>query len=349
MSPRSFIAFSCVTLLLVIGAIAAIASRPSPTEIPKNRPLVFENLDKKLNDVGELRIELPSRSFTISRTADGWGIKELNGYPVIFDRIKTVLVQLSSLRYLEPKTSDPARYDRLELRDVTVEGSKARKITVVEKGGDVLASGLVGRRNDDLFGEGKGGTYMRFGDKKQTWLIEGAIDLGKGPADWVSQDIMDIKDTAVRRLEITSPSGGKVVIWRDAADKKDFTLDDIPAGKRQRGQWETNDMAKVLDGLKLKDIKLEKDAGLGENAYTGKITLFDGLVIETKAIKSGKTFWAGFSATTTDAADEAAKKRAAAINERLKGYAFEIDEKPGKKLACEHINLLEGAGIKACA
>ena len=47
--------------------------------------------------------------------------------------------------------------------------------------------------------------------------------------------------------------------------------------------------------------------------------------------------------------DDEVKKLARDINERFRGYVFEIPEEPGKKLTCEHVNLLEGAGIKACA
>src|SRR5690606_23028818 len=114
-------------------------------------------------------------------------------YPAKFDNVKTLLVELSQLRYLEPKTADPTRFDRLELRDVTVEGAKSKKVTVRDKEGNVLAQGLIGKRNADLFGTGRGGTYMRVASKEQSWLVEGSVTLGEGPADWVSKQIVDIK------------------------------------------------------------------------------------------------------------------------------------------------------------
>ena len=71
------------------------------------------------------------------------------------------------------KTADAARFERLELRDVTAKGAKSKNVTVKDKAGKILAEGLIGKRNEDLFGTGKGGVYMRIAGKKESWLIEG--------------------------------------------------------------------------------------------------------------------------------------------------------------------------------
>ena len=250
---------------------------------------------------------------------------------------------------MEANTSDPARFDRLGLRDVTAKGAKSKKVTVKDKAGKVLAEGLIGNRNEDLFGTGKGGVYMRIAGKGESWLIEGLVSTGAGPFDWVSKKILDISGGAMRRLQIDSPKGGHVAVSRNSVKDKNFTLEDIPAGKRQRGEWETNQMPKAFENLELIDLKLANEIDFGKGTYKGSFTTFDGLVIKSEAAKIGKKYWVRLAADTTDVADETTKKRAKAINDRLVGYVYEIKEDVGKKLACEHVNLLEGAGIKACA
>jgi hypothetical protein len=353
MTPKSFVAFSTVTAILVVSAIAVVASRPAPTMIPRDRALVFAGLDAKINDVQTLEIKMPSRSFTLNRTASGWGIKELNGYPAGFDKLKTVIVQLSQFKYLEPKTSDPERYSRLNLQNVDAKGAESRQVIVRAKDGKELANGLIGKRNEDLFGSGRGGTYMRFGDKKQTWLIEGTASLGEGAFDWVKKDLIDVKSAKIKRLEIVSAKGGTVVVKRDTPTAKDFKLEGIPAGKRQRGQWETTDMANLLENLKLKDLRRADEISFGDDViHKGTIQTFDGLLIHSEGAVIGKKYWIRLSASV-DAANPAVtddiRSLAKTINARHKGFVYEIDEKPGKKLTCDHINLLEGAGIKACA
>lgn len=348
MNPKSFIAFSIVTAALVVAAIVAVGMRPAPTLIPKNRALVFGGLDARINDVSAVEIATAKRTFTVVRTGDGWGIKELRNYPAKFDKVKTVLVELSQLRYLEAKTSDPARFDRLDLRDVSVKGAKSKRITVRDKDGKVLAEGLIGRRNDSLFGTGKGGTYIRVGGKPQTWLVEGIVQLGNGPPDWISKKLPDIKGSLVKRIVIDSPKGGEVVVERAAEKDKDFKLEAIPAGKHQRGQWETNQMPKALEGVELTDIRRDDEVPFPPDAtYKGRIETFGGLVVHTEAAKIDKKYWTRLSASAEDAKDDI-KKLAKKINERFKGFVFEIPEAPGKKLTCEHVNMLEGAGVKAC-
>lgn len=349
MSARSFIAFSVVTAILVVAAIVAVGMRPAPTLIPKNRELVFGGLDARINEVAAVEVAMPKRTFTVHRAGDGWGIKELKDYPAKFEKVKTVLVQLSQLRYLEAKTSDPERFDRLELRDVTAEGAKSKQVTVRDKDGKVLAQGLIGKRNESLFGTGKGGTYIRVGGKKQTWLVEGIVQLGDGPPDWISKKLPDIKGALVKRIVIMSPKGGGVVVKRETVKDKDFKLEDIPPGKRQRGQWETNQMPKAMEGVELTDIRRDDEVPFPEDGtYKGRIETFIGLVLHTEAAKIGKKYWTRISASA-DEGNEEAQKLAHDINDRFKGYVFEIPEEPGKKLTCDHVNLLEGAGINACA
>ncbi|MDC0033991.1 DUF4340 domain-containing protein [Alphaproteobacteria bacterium] len=349
MTPKSLIIFSLVTVVLVVAAAVSVANRPTATVIPKDRPFVFKGLGERLNDAFSVEIQTAERKFTIQRSNNGWGVAELNGYPANFDKLKTVLVELSQLRYLEPKTADPARFERLDLRDVTAKGAKSKKVTVKDKGGKTIAEGLAGKRNEDLFGTGKGGVYMRIAGKKESWLVEGVVSTGSGPADWVSKKILDISGGAMMRLLITSPKGGRVAVSRKAAKDKNFILENIPTGKRQRGEWETNQMPKAFENLTLIDVKRADEVNFGIGTYKGNFVTFDGLVIKSEAAKLGKKYWVRLSATVHEDANDTTKIRVQGINKRLVGYVYEVNEKVGKKLICDHVNLLEGAGIKACA
>jgi hypothetical protein len=353
MTPKSFIAFSSVTAALVVATIALVATQPAPTTISRDRALVFPELTENLNDVRSMEIKSASRTFSVERKQDGWGIKELGGYTANFDKVKTALVQLSEFRFLESKTSDPTRYSRLDLGEIDKKGAKSRRVTLRAKGDKVVALALIGKQNRDLLGTGKGGTYVRVGDGKQTWLVEGAVILGKGPADWVDRNIIDIKRPVVKQLMVMSPKSGVVVVAKKKAGAKDYKLEAIPRGKRQRGQWETNDMANLLEGLKLIDLRRADEIPFEANAtYKATIQTWDGLLIHTESAKIGKKYWVRLSASVNPNAGsnaERAADRVKNINARHKGYVYEIDEKPGKKLTCDMINLLEGAGLKACA
>ena len=86
------------------------------------------------------------------------------------------------------------------------------------------------------------------------------------------------------------------------------------------------------------------------------ITTFDGVIIHTEAAELGpkgkKEHWVRFRAEVAPDAGkfgESARKQVTDINSRLKGYVYKVPEAVGKRLACELKNILEGAGINACA
>ena len=99
----------------------------------------------------------------------------------------------------------------------------------------------------------------------------------------------------------------------------------------------------------LKDIRLAEDLPFREAAYLGKIITFQGLLIKTRALKKKKKYWVNISAEALPNASDEIKERARDIANGLSKYAFEINEKAGKKLTCDQSNLLEGAGVNACA
>lgn len=352
MTPKSFIALALVTVIMVGAAVGAVVTQPAPTSIPKDRELVFPKIGPALNEIAALEVNTAGRDFTVQFKDGNWVLASVGDYPVVFDKVKTVLVQLSELKFLEAKTANEDRYARLHVQPVSAEDAKSKEVTVRDRSGDVLAKGLIGKKVDTLFGTDRGGTYLRLDGEQRSWLAEGTVDLGEGPADWVSKKIVDVKGERMKRLVVRAPDGGTVVVQREDAKQEDFKLSDIPEGKKQRGQWETNQMPKALEGLELKNLFTAAEIEFKDGAYVAEFETFDGLVIRTEAAKVGKKYWARFSASAENAKGENAeevKKRAEEINARVKGYVYEIDEAPGKKLTCDHVNLLEGAGVNACA
>jgi len=352
MTPRSFVALAVVTVAMVGAAVAAVVTRPEPTFIPKDRELAFPRIGAALNEITALEVNTAGRDFTVALKDGAWVLASVGDHPAVFDKVKTVLVQLSQLRFLEAKTANAERYGRLQVQPVDAKDAKSREVTVRDKDGNVLAKGLIGKKVDALFGTDRGGTYIRIDGDKRAWLAEGTIDLGEGPADWVSKKIVDVVGERMKRLTVRAPGGGTVVVQRDDPKKEDFKLEDVPEGKKQRGQWETNEMPKALQGLELKDLFTAPEIDFKEGTYVAEFETFDGLVVRAEAAKLGKKYWVRLSASAEEASGENAekvKKEAAEINARAKGYVYEIDEAPGKKLTCDHVNLLEGAGINACA
>ncbi len=356
MTPKSFIILAGAAAVMVIAAIIAIGAQTAPVTIPTGRALAFPDVEPNLNSIAVIEIQTAKRKFAIRNAGANWVVADVGNYPVGFEKVKTALVDISNLRLLEAKTADKSRYERLEVQDVTAKGAKSKRITLLDGEGKVLASGIIGKRNARLFGIDKGGTYLRKGDDAQSWLAEGIVRLGVGPADWVSKDVIDLSGDEIKSMTVTEPSGKTLRVHRAAAADKDYKLEKLPPGKPQRGQWETNQMPRALEDLKLEDFNVADRVKFPDGAYVAEFMTFDGLIVRTEAAvlggKGKKEYWARFSVSAAGAVGanvDALRKRAAAINARVKGFVYKVPEKSGKILTCKLVNMLEGAGINACA
>jgi hypothetical protein len=344
MNRSSFTILAGVTAVLVAAAIYTIASQPSLTTIPRDRERAFPTLAAKLNDADRVSIVSNKAKFTLVKTDKGWGIAEKANYLVGFDKVKAALVGLAEVKLLESKTSDPARYARLELENPDSVDAKSKRIEV-KAGDQVLASGVIGKRNPNLFGEGGGGTYLRRGDNPQAWLAEGEINLGAAPNDWLIRDIANVLEEDVKRAVIRQPDGAQVVIHRDEKKQKDLKLDNVPAG-RQTKQGDVNGLAGGLWRLTFEDVKPASEIAFPDKITTATYETFDGLRIQVDMTMVGKTVWGKFSAATDgNQADDAKKEEIAKlvkeINARTTGWVYELSAGEGERLTTKMDDLLE--------
>lgn len=344
MNRTSFSILAGATAVLVAAAVYAIVSQPSLTTFPRDRERAFPGLSAKLNDADKISLVSNKAKFTIAKTDKGWGIAEKAGYPVAFDKVKSALVGLAELKLLEGKTSDSARYARLELETPDSVDAKSKRIEV-RAGDQVLAMGVIGKRNPNLFGEGGGGTYLRRGDNPQAWLAEGEITLGAAPNDWLIRDIVTVLEEDVRRAVIRQPDGAQLVIHRDEKKQKDLKLDSVPADRKPK-QSDVNGLAGGLWRLTFEDVKPAAEVPLPDKLNTATYETFDGLRIQVDMTMVGKVVWGRFSASTDGTQTDEAKKEEIAklvteINARTTGWIYELSAGEGERLTMKMDDLLE--------
>ena len=111
---RRLVAFAVGTVVVVVVAVAATLWRDSSLQSTNEPQRMFPSLMDEINSVQGVRVESEHGTFRIVRGEDGdWTLPELADYPVEADRVKKVLVSLSVLETLEPRTSDPERHGAL--------------------------------------------------------------------------------------------------------------------------------------------------------------------------------------------------------------------------------------------
>ena len=344
MKPRSFLALAALTALAVIAAVLAVIDQPALTTLTRGEESAFETLARGVNDAAELEIRSNEASFAIVKTGDGWGMKDRANYPVHFDKVKTALVGLSELKLLEAKTSDPARYKRLEVEEPDVEEAQSVRFAVRDAGGGTMASGLIGRLNPNLFGEGGGGTYLRRGEEEQSWLAAGEVTLGMTRNDWLNRDIVDIAAEQVRRAVIRQPDGAEIAVTQEKPDSGEYELEGIPEGRKLKDSSEPKNLAGGLWRLTFEDVKPAADIAFPGKPHVSVYETFDGLRVLIEMTMVDDVVWGRFSATAEDASGDKAdevRKRAETITARAKGWVYELSAGEGERLTTKIADILE--------
>ena len=224
------------------------------------------------------------------------------------------------------------------------------RFEIKDAAGKSMASGLVGRLNPNLFGEGGGGTYLRRGREEQSWLAAGEVSLGKTRNDWMVRDIVDIAAEKVRRAVIRQPDGAEIVVSQEKPDSGEYRLDGVPEGRKLKDSGEAKNLAGGLWRLTFEDVKPAADVPFAGKPNVSEYETFDGLNIHIEMTTVDEVVWGRFSATAEGASGEKAeevRKKAAEITERAKGWVYELSAGEGERLTTKIGDILEEPNAKA--
>ena len=150
MKPRTFCGFAGITAAAVAAAAVAVSSQSDTISLTAGTEPAFPKLEKAVNDVAKIEIKNAKGAFSITRDGKNWGMDQKEGYSVEFEKVKSAIVNLSQFKLIEKKTSDPERYERLEVDTPNSAEAKGRVVTLKNDKGDALASAVIGKLNPNL-------------------------------------------------------------------------------------------------------------------------------------------------------------------------------------------------------
>ena len=345
MNRTGFLALTAVTAALIAGAVAL---RPvTDAAGPSAGARFFPALDAgAVNAVDRIRVTAEGKSFTLERKAGTWVAREKGGYPAAFSKIKEALVSLSQLKQFERKTSDPARYAKLDLEDPAKKGASSKRLTAYT-GDKSVADVIVGRSNAKEILFGRSLVYVRLPDDTQSWLAVGDPKPAAEIGDWLDRAVLDVKTGRIREVVQTAAGGkdaGQVIVGKNEPDAAGFALRNLPEGREIKGERFLRYIGESLDNLTLEDVRPAGEIDFAGKAAGGAVfRTFDGLVVTAKLARTGKPdeddkYWMTFAAAVDEAAllkdkpkegsglkaADAVRKEAAAIGARTAGWAYKV-------------------------
>ncbi len=276
-----------VAAVVVSVAVYLSVSRLQTTESSAIEFLLFPDLAGQLNQVRAVRIRSSRQTTTVRHAGPRWEVVEKSGYPADIEAVRNIALVMSRMRVLESKTSNPERYQKLDLDDITKQSSKAVEISLLNQDDSSLVSLLVGRSGE------RDSRFVRLTGEAQSYLVSPDIRQPLNPVDWVEKTILDLERNEIELIRITHPDGNAVTIKSDG--KGGFELLNIPEGSRVKYQFAINDFASALDELELVDVKRGKNT-TDKTKYRGEVTTTGGLVLSFHGVQEADKTWFSFQA-----------------------------------------------------
>lgn len=335
MSRKHFSWLLLVTFLVAVAVL--LVPGKTGRESAFQPSLLLPGAASVVNDIDWLRVTAAGNEavVTLQRGEGAWTVEEAAGYPADWNRVRTLLADLSRAETVEPKTANPDYYPRLGVEAVDSPEAGGVMIEFSEASG--LPAVIVGKS-----AQGRDGQYARLSGQAQSVLLDRRLVVPSQRMDWLDKSIVDISEAEVVEVGIVHPDGETVRATKASADDENFHLEGVPEGRAVRSDWTVNTLAGAQQAMTLDavvpDSELDWDGAIRHRLLTA-----DGLLIESDlvAVETGEEseqpaseYWVRLQASvyTTavesaagDAGDaEGASERAREINERVGGWAYRI-------------------------
>ncbi|MGH7060389.1 MAG: DUF4340 domain-containing protein [Stellaceae bacterium] len=334
MQKRSFLLLVGATILLVAAAAYALATGDRAITAAPDAQRVFPQLAAHLGDLAWMRISHGATKADFNLIGGRWTVVEKGNYPAAPGKVRRLLLGLAELTLVEPKTTRPELFGRLDLDDPS--NGKSTLVALQDRTGKAVAELIVGKMRHDRLGGGNDAVYLRKPREDQTWLARGSLDLPPAMVDWLDRRIIDLPAARIDSVSLTAFDGAVLALRRDPADGK-FVVADPPEGAKFKDAAVAAPAA-ALAGLDLDDVK--PAAALHPPSTGSAMAAFiasDGLAVTLRLFTSGEADWVTLSATGSGAAEKAA----AALNAKLSHWAYRIPAERAKLLRTKLGDLVE--------
>lgn len=334
-----------VAVLCGVGAGVAVYMQGSSSP-PVQRGVMLPTLQARINDVAVVEIERGGTTSRLVRGEHGFGLESRAGFPARIETLRPVLVGLSTMRIVEPKTADSAKHALLDLAPPAA-GSEATRIRLVDGSGAVLASVIVGKT--DATGMR---SFVRRDAENQSYLVDERIAMPTEELGWIDKSIVQVARDRVRSVEIAHSDGEVLLIQRANEEARDFELASMPAERRTKPAAVVGATGGALAFLSLEDVLPDVGHGLDLPHDPIRVTFetFDEYAVEVEAFSVGEATWVRVRASAepgSGSGDPArGEARAGEINRRTQGWLFRVSEHTAGLLRRRLEDVLEPAGSR---
>jgi hypothetical protein len=293
---------------------------------------LYPDLRSQLATVEKVTVRSGDNQSTIVNADGVWRVSDRLNYPASFEMISNLFDSLGSAKYLEKKTSRPENHARLGLSDPSAEGSEASVVKAFS-GDQQLAALILGDTSSHL-----DGTYFRFENDDQVWLMDQTPRAVADPAEWLEPVIINIPEEDIDKVVQSNASGDQITIARESNESSNLVPEVIPKGKKLKYATVANQLGRALVNVNLEDVRAADEfdwSGANKTEFFGKNNLH--LTVLSRE-HEGK-YYLAFSSRPQR--DEEPDETATELNARLAAWVFQVSEYTYEDFAKTEADLFE--------
>lgn len=289
MKPKHLLLLAGITIGVIIVAI--FFSTRESAELPEQGTRLLPSLLDHVNDVTTIEVKTHSGSITLTRDETGWRVNEKSGYPADLSEVRKTLLGLANLAIVEPKTSNPDLFAKLNLQDVEAEGSGSTLITLKGSNGEPLAQLLIGKQRPSKANPTLSDIYVRKPNESQTWLVQGNLVLPRIAEGWINKTLLNISLDRLHRIHILHPDGDALTLVKEQPSDMDFHVQNLPKGAKIKTQFSVNNIATALATLTFEDVFPREEKSFPQDSQTiTRLETFDGMEVTMTAAPQDNTY-----------------------------------------------------------
>lgn len=252
------------------------------------RPLLA-GFEAHANDARRVHVQhSEAEGFTLQRDEDGWVVSARDAYPADVATLRQLIIALADAGIVEDKTSNPDLYERLSVDDPE-DGGSGTKIEITGEG--FSYSVILGDTAQRNF------RYARLPDQATSHLIDRNPDVPESVEDWLVPEVLDVPADRIRSVSITHADGETIAVEKADAALTDFSVLDVPEGRKLSYATVGNGIAGALANLELEDVRTAVESTADTRL---RFATWDGLelIVEVSAEvgADGDEHWITFAA-----------------------------------------------------
>lgn len=280
MNGRAMRLLTLATAAALLLALALLwrEARQSAPEAVASGPLLGVFADR-LHAVDSVLLEKAGARLAIDRRDGQWLIVSAGDAPAKASRLASLLLDLGKIEKREPRTDDPALYERLGL------AADALAITV-----------RIGAEEETLYlGKAAGGgadrRYARTASGKRAWLVETGLDPALEAGPWADLALPAMGREMVKTVSITQPNGDRLEIGRDDPTDSDFHIRDLGPDENPVYPSVANGIAGALANLSYLDVRRAHAVDFSQAVVT-RYESWDGALFTLRLAEADDGWWA---------------------------------------------------------